>query len=73
MRPLTREFMRGRFESLVCSAQAARDLFETYLSKDENSPEKQEVRDRLFGVLTAIKRTYRDLSKSLKKAVKEDE
>jgi hypothetical protein len=65
--------MRGRFESLVCSAQAARDLFETYLSKDDGSPEKQEARDRLFKVLKTTKRTYRDLFKSLKQAVKEDE
>ena len=73
MRPLTREFMRGRFESLVSTAQAARNLFKQYLSKEEKSPEKQEVRHRVLGTLKAVDRTYRDLLKSLKKAVKEDE
>jgi len=72
MKALTREFMRGRFKSLGGSAQAARDLFEKYLSESANSAEKQECCDRLFGVLKATKKTYDDLLKSLKKAIKED-
>ncbi len=64
--------MRGRFESLCSVAQAASDVFESYLSRPPNSPEKQKERDRLFGVLKATKKTYDDLLKSLKEAVKED-
>jgi len=72
MKPLTTEFMRGRFESLCSTAQAAGEVFENYLSRAPNSPEKQKDYDRLFGVLKAIKKTYDDLLKSLKEAVKED-
>ena len=64
--------MRGRFESLCGTAQAAGEVFESYLSQPTNSPEKQKERDRLFGVLKATKKTYDDLLKSLKEAVKED-
>jgi len=72
MKPLTTEFMRGRFESLCSTAQAASDVFESYLSRAPNSPEKQKERDRLFSDLKATKKTYDDLLKSLKEAVKED-
>ncbi len=72
MKPLKTEFMRGRFESQCSVAQAARDVFENYLSQPPNSPEKQKDRDRLFGVLKATKKAYDDLLKSLKKALKED-
>ncbi|MHC4640500.1 MAG: hypothetical protein ACYS32_02570 [Planctomycetota bacterium] len=72
MKPLTTEFMRGRFESLCSSAQAASDVFESYLSHAPNSPDKQKDCDRLFGVLKATKKTYDDLLRSLKEAVKED-
>ena len=72
MKPLTVEFMRGRFEALVGTTQAAKDLFESYLSGPAGSPDKQQDYDRLLKVLATIKERHGDLLKSLKKAVKED-
>ena len=69
MTPLTREFMRGKFGFLVGSAQAAGDLFESYLSETADSPEKRKCYDRVFATLKATKKTYEDLLRGLKEAV----
>lgn len=71
MKDVTREFMRGRFECLVSGAKVAQDLFESYLAEADNPAEKQEKLDRLFKVLKGTKKTYDDLLKSLKQAIKE--
>lgn len=72
MKPSTREVTRGKLESFAASAQVARDLFESYLSKPPNSAEKQEVCDRLLKVLETIRRNCDGLVEGIKIAVAED-
>ena len=73
MEPLTREFMRGKFDSLAFGAKTAHELFETYASLAEETPEKESCRDKLRTVVKEIGRSYANVANSLEEALSEDE
>jgi len=73
MSPLTREFMRGRFDSLAFGAKTAQDLFEKYLSAEGQTAEKASSRDKLRIVVREIGRSYANVMNTLEDALREDE
>jgi hypothetical protein len=73
MTPLTREFMRGRFDALAFGTKTAQDLFESYLSKENGSPEKKTEKEKLLRVLHDTRTHYDNLLKTLTPAFEEDE
>jgi hypothetical protein len=73
MKPLTREFMRGKLDSLAFGAKTAQGLFEEYISLQGQGPAMKSCGDKLRIVVRELGRSYANVTNSLEGALREDE
>ena len=70
MKVLTKAFMKGRFDSFAFSASRAQELFESYLSM-QNDHEREVEKEKLLTVLKEANTTYVRLMETLSQALEE--